>query len=103
LTRARSAVPWRESILCLALAAGGCAGTERASAVTTEAKAIRIARERCQWTQPFDPALPWRAALHDGQWHVWLWTDSDRREPAIGALDIWIRASDGKAGVCNHA
>ncbi|MEI9930110.1 MAG: hypothetical protein WDM89_06045 [Rhizomicrobium sp.] len=45
----------------------------------------------------------WHANLRDGQWHVWLTRDLDPREPVVGTLDIWIRASDGDAGRCNSA
>jgi hypothetical protein len=62
-----------------------------------------MAKERCSTTRPFDPGETWHAKLHDGQWHVWLARDLDPREPVVGNLDIWIRASDGEAGACNHA
>jgi len=82
------------------LVLAGCASP---SAPVGEAGAIRIAKDRCSWTKPFEPTEHWRAAFHDGQWHVWLTRDRDPREPVVGALDIWIRARDGKAGLCNHA
>lgn len=85
-----------------ALIAGGCTTAEPVGPAATQAKAIRIAKERCKWTMPFERTQNWRAALHQGQWHVWLSTDRDPREPVVGTLDIWIRASDGAAGACNH-
>lgn len=81
----------------------GCIGIEAAQPVTSEAQAVRIARDRCEWTRPFEATERWRAALHEGLWHVWLVRDSDPREPAIGVLDIRIRESDGEAGSCNRA
>jgi len=86
--------------LVAALAVASCAGT---SSPVAEADAIRIAKDRCLWTKPFESTEHWRAAFLDGQWHVWLSRDRDPREPVVGALDIWIRARDGKAGLCNHA
>jgi hypothetical protein len=80
-----------------------CIGGERAAPVSNEAEAIRIAKDRCALTRPFDKSEPWHAALHEGQWHVWLVRDRDPSEPTIGALDIWIRATDGDAGMCDHA
>jgi len=91
--------------LCAAVAAivlTAC-GTAPRNATVGEAQAIRIAKDRCVWTQPFGASEQWRAALHTGQWHVWLTRDRDPREPVVGALDIWIRASDGEAGRCNRA
>jgi hypothetical protein len=81
----------------------GCIGTGPTVAVTTEAAAIGIAKERCSLTLPFDAHEKWHAKLRDGQWHVWLTRDIDPREPVVGTLDIWIRAHDGNAGYCNHA
>jgi hypothetical protein len=80
---------------------GGCVGP--AVPVKTAAQAIDIARDRCEWTRPFEAEERWHAALHEGLWHVWLVRDSDPREPAIGLLDIQIRAADGGAGSCNQA
>ena len=93
----------RPVILCAALLVIGCMGTSPASPVTTEAQAIRVAKERCSTIRPFDPGERWHANLHDGQWHVWLTRDLDPREPVVGTLDIWIRAHDGVAGNCNHS
>ncbi len=80
-----------------------CAGSPPGSVAINEAQAIRIAKDRCAWTEPFGAAEQWRAALRVGQWHIWLSRDRDPREPVVGALDIWIRASDGRAGRCNRA
>jgi len=77
--------------------------TAPAEPVASEAQAVRIAKERCEWTRPFTKDERWQAREHQGQWHVWLVRDRDPREPVVGALDIWIRASDGRAGDCNHA
>ena len=84
-------------------ALGGCIGTGPVSQIESPAQAIAIAKDRCAWTQPFAANEEWRAALHQGQWHVWLVRDRDSREPVVGALDVWIRGRDGKAGDCNHA
>ncbi|MBV8978205.1 MAG: hypothetical protein JO261_10380 [Alphaproteobacteria bacterium] len=93
----------RAFAFCVAAAsAAGCAGVED-NPVTSEAQAIRIAKERCTWTRPFTRDERWHAREHQGQWHVWLVRDKDAREPVVGTLDIWIRASDGSAGSCNHA
>jgi hypothetical protein len=81
--------------------ASGCIGTGSTATVASEAQAIAIAKDRCEWTRPFDATERWHAALHEGQWHVWLVRDIDPREPVVGVLDIRIRASDGKAGSCN--
>lgn len=81
----------------------GCIGVDAVQPVTTEAQAIRIAKDRCTWTRPFDANEQWHARLHSGQWHVWLVRDRDPKEPVVGALDIWIRAKDGDAGSCNRA
>ncbi len=83
------------------VALAGCVGAEPAVAVTSEAQAIAVAKDRCQWTRPFEATERWHAALHEGQWHVWLVRDIDPKEPAVGVLDIRIRESDGKAGSCN--
>jgi len=88
---------------CAALLLSGCIGTGPVTPVTTEAQAIGIAKERCSTTRPFDPGERWHARPRDGQWHAWLARDLDPREPVVGTLDIWIRASDGEAGNCNHA
>jgi hypothetical protein len=85
------------------VAVAGCIGTGRVVAVTTEMQAVRIAKERCAWTLPFEKGERWRAALRNGQWHVWLTRDADPREPVVGTLDVWIRARDGHAGDCNHS
>ena len=91
-------------ILSLALLGlSACAGSPAKSTAIGEGQAIRIARDRCVWIQPFEATDRWRAALRDGQWHVWLSRDRDPREPVVGTLDIWIRASDGEAGRCNRA
>jgi hypothetical protein len=81
----------------------GCMGGGPVVPVTTEVQAIGIAKERCTMTRPFAPTERWHAALHNGQWHVWLTRDIDPREPVVGTLDIWIRANDGGAGNCNSA
>ena len=81
----------------------GCIGVEAVQPVTTEAQAIRIAKDRCTWTRPFDASDVWHARQHQGQWHVWLVRDRDPKEPVVGTLDIWIRARDGDAGRCNRA
>jgi hypothetical protein len=93
----------RDAFILIAVAVGfsGCIGTGPIAPVTTEAQAIGIAKERCTWTRPFDATERWHAALHQGQWHVWLVRDIDPKEPAVGVLDIRIRASDGQAGSCN--
>lgn len=93
----------RPAFLCAALLLNGCMGTDPAKPVTNDAQAILIAKERCALTRPFDPGEQWHAKLRDGQWHVWLARDIDPREPVVGTLDIWIRASDGDAGNCNRA
>jgi hypothetical protein len=95
----------RASLVLFGVAASlaGCIGTGPTDPVTTEAQAIAIAKERCEWTLPFEATERWHAARHEGLWHVWLVRDSDPREPAIGVLDIWIHAGDGKAGDCNRA
>ena len=79
-----------------------CIGVEAVQPVANEAQAIRMANERCALTRPFDAREQWHAREHEGQWHVWLVRDRDPKEPVVGALDIWIRAKDGKAGACNH-
>jgi hypothetical protein len=89
------------TVLVLA-ALSACAGSPTKSTAIGEGQAVRIAKDRCAWTEPFEAAERWRAALHDGQWHVWLTRDRDLREPVVGALDIWIRESDGRAGRCNR-
>ena len=68
-----------------------------------ETQVIHIAKDRCAWTQPFGALEQWHAVLRNGQWHVWLTRDRDPKEPVVGVLDIWIRASDGEAGRCNRA
>ena len=83
-----------------ALVLVACAGDEASSLVASEKQAIALAQERCAWTRPEGAAF-WHARLHDGQWHVWLVRDAGAREPAIGNLDVWIRAADGRAGDCN--
>jgi hypothetical protein len=88
------------AIIAAGLVLVGCASP---SPPAGEAEAIRIAKDRCSWTKPFQPTEHWHAALHDGHWHVWLSRDRDPMEPVVGALDIWIRAKDGNAGLCNHA
>jgi hypothetical protein len=94
----RSLACWIFAAACL----GACTGTSEKTAAIGEAQAIRTAKDRCAWTQPFEAEERWRAALHDGQWHVWLSRDRDPREPVVGTLDIWIRESDGRAGRCNR-
>jgi hypothetical protein len=95
---------YRHGLAALALMVlAGCIGTGDPVAVTTEAQAIRVAKERCSMVRPFDPGEQWHAKLRDGQWHVWLTRDIDPREPVVGTLDIWIRAADGDAGDCNRA
>lgn len=89
------------TVLMLA-ALSACAGSPAKSTAIGEGRAIRIAKDRCAWTEPFEAAEQWRAALRNGQWHVWLSRDRDPREPVVGALDIWIRESDGRAGRCNR-
>ena len=96
----RSVVAFLSGLMVLVLAA--CASAPPKSAAVGEAQAIRIAKDRCAWTEPFGAAEAWRAALRDGEWHVWLSRDRDPREPVVGALDIWIRESDGRAGRCNR-
>jgi hypothetical protein len=87
----------------LALATlSACVGPTAKNAAISEGQAIRIAKDRCAWIQPFEATDRWRAALRDGQWHVWLSRDRDPREPVVGTLDIWIRASDGETGRCNR-
>ena len=90
--------PLVSAVLLLA----GCVGTGSTIPVTNDAQAIGLAKERCSMTRPFEPSEKWHAKLHEGQWHVWLARDIDPREPVVGTLDIWIRASDGNAGYCNH-
>ncbi len=77
-----------------------CAGASEP--VATEAQAIRVAKERCSLTRPFEATERWHAKLHDGRWHVWLVRDIDPREPVVGTLDVWVGAKDGAAGDCNH-
>jgi len=92
------------ALIYSAVAAALCAcGTAPDRPVGTEAQAIGIAKERCQWTRPFAANELWHAREHQGQWHVWLVRDRDPKEPVVGTLDIWIRARDGRAGDCNHA
>jgi hypothetical protein len=95
----------RAGLVAIALlgALAGCVGVEASKPVTSEAQAIRIAKDRCAWTRPFDANEQWHARLHESQWHVWLVRDRDPREPVVGTLDIWIRAGDGDAGSCNRA
>lgn len=88
------------ALASLTFALAACAGTGQP--ITTEAQAVHIAMDRCAFTRPLGGAL-WHGRLHHGQWHVWLVPDGSSREPAIGTLDIWIQAKDGKAGDCNHA
>lgn len=90
-------------LACAALSLAGCIDTGADTPVKTEAAAIAVAKERCSKIRPFDPGERWHAALHSGQWHVWLIRDLDPREPVVGMIDIWIRASDGEAGACNRA
>jgi hypothetical protein len=93
------------TLIIAAMAAGlaGCIGTAPHVAVTSEQQAIAIAKDRCEWTRPFEATERWHAALHEGLWHVWLVRDIDPKEPVIGVLDIRIRAADGEAGSCNRA
>ena len=94
----------RAAFLTLAaVSLASCIGGDAQGPVASEADAIRIAKDRCALTRPFDKAEPWHAVLHQGQWHVWIVRALDPREPTLGALDIWIRAKDGDAGMCNHA
>ena len=88
-------------VLLLPLALASCIGVDSVQPVTSEAQAIALAKERCAWTRP-SGAERWHAKLHQGQWHVWLVRDSDPREPAMGLLDIWIKAGSGDAGDCNR-
>jgi hypothetical protein len=90
-------------VATIPVALAGCIGTGRIAPVTTESQAIAIAKDRCEWTRPFEAAERWHGALHEGLWHVWLVRDNDPREPAIGVLDIRIRETDGGAGSCNRA
>jgi hypothetical protein len=90
-------------VVSLAAALAACAGPAPSVPVTAEAQAIAIAKDRCAWTRPFEADERWHGARHEGLWHVWLVRDSDPREPAVGVLDIWIGAADGKAGSCNRA
>lgn len=91
------------ALAVIALALTGCNGTAPPVAVTSEPQAIAIAKDRCEWTRPFDATERWHAALHEGLWHVWLVRDIDPREPIVGVLDIRIRESDGDAGSCIRA
>ena len=91
----------RASLLVVALS--GCIGVSAVQPVTSEAQAIRIAKERCAWTRPFTDADRWAAREHQGQWHVWMIRGRETAEPVLGALDIWIRAKDGDAGRCNYS
>lgn len=76
-----------------------CAGAPQP--VASEADAVRMAKDRCAFSRPAIGS--WHARLHDGQWHVWFVPDLDPKEPAMGQVDIWIRAKDGNAGDCDHA
>jgi len=91
------------AIAVVAIVLAGCNGSAPAVAITSEPQAIAIAKNRCEWTRPFDATERWHAALHEGLWHVWLVRDIDPKEPIIGVLDIRIRESDGEAGSCNRA
>jgi hypothetical protein len=93
----------RVAAVCAMLLLSGCIGAGSVTPVTNEAQAIRIAKERCSMTRPFDPGETWHAKRREGLWHVWLTRDIDPREPVVGTLDIWITASDGDAQTCNHA
>ena len=90
----------RAGALAVALCLTGCIGVDSVQPVKSEADAIRVARERCAFSRP--AGVGWHARLHDGQWHVWFEADRDPKEPAIGQVDIWIRAKDGEAGDCNR-
>jgi hypothetical protein len=92
---------WTSVLAALSLTA--CAGGDADRAVTSEAQAVAIAKDRCAWTRPFDAAERWHAARHQDLWHVWLVRDIDPREPVVGTLDIWIKAKNGEAGDCNRA
>lgn len=85
----------------MAFGLSSCIGDDAGQPVATEVQAIAVAKQRCAFTRP--ELAQWHARLHDGQWHVWLVSDASQREPAIGQLDIWIKAKDGAAGDCNHA
>jgi len=101
LTEQRFLVVVRASLLVAALS--GCIGVSAVQPVTSEAQAIRIAKERCAWTRPFKESDRWAAREHQGQWHVWMLRGRETTEPVLGALDIWIRAKDGDAGRCNYS
>ena len=91
------------TVAAIAIPLAGCVGVDAPQPVTSERQAIAIAKERCEWTRPFEATERWHAALHDGLWHVWLVRDIDPREPIVGVLDIRIVESDGTAGSCNRA
>jgi hypothetical protein len=93
----------RIALACVAFTLAGCIGTGSTTPVTTEAQAIRIAKERCAMTRPFFAGETWHARLRQGLWHAWLTRDIDPREPVVGTIDIWINASDGDARACNSA
>jgi len=78
----------------------GCIGVQAVQPVRSEADAIRMAEERCTFSRPESGF--WHARLHEDQWHVWWVADRAPKEPAMGQIDIWIGARDGRAGDCNH-
>ena len=88
------------AVVSMLAALAGCAA-QSSQPVTTEAQAIGLAKDLCASNRPFDMKENWHAKLHDGQWHVWLVRDRDPKEPAVGTIDLWIRADDGNAGSCN--
>lgn len=92
----------RKAAALLPLLLACCIGTEPERPIGSEAQAIALAKERCAWTRP-NGADQWHAKLHEGQWHVWLVRDRDPREPAMGLLDVWIKAKNGDSGDCNKA
>ena len=88
------------ALLAVPVLLAGCIGVQTAQPVKSEAEAIHMAKDRCAFSQAAGGR--WHARLHDGQWHVWLLPEGDAKEPAMGQVDIWIRAGDGSAGDCNH-
>ena len=89
------------ALLVMVAVLAGCIGAGPSQPVTTEEQAIGVAKDLCAANRPFDMNEHWHAKLHDGQWHVWLVRDRDPKEPAVGTIDLWIRAADGDAGSCN--
>lgn len=74
-----------------------CACANSSDTVRDRAMAIQLGKESCGVaTDQFLASEKWHAMYHHGSWHVWLSLEyGDWDEPGMGAMDIWIHASDG--------